>query len=171
VSADAVIRTEGLVKDYGRTRALSGLDLQVRRGEIFGFLGPNGAGKSTTIRVLLDLLWPTAGWVEVFGQDPRTGGGRLRARIGYLPGELAMHGRQTAGQLLRDLARLRGGAGADRIGSLADRFGLDAVAAGVPRPCSGDPPARHDGGQVLARVERGRGRRRHRRHHPAGADG
>ena len=62
---DVVIRTEGLVKDYGSVRALNGVDLQIERGEVFGFLGPNGAGKSTTIRVLLDLLRPTAGRAEV----------------------------------------------------------------------------------------------------------
>ena len=122
---DVVIRTEGLVKDYGRVRALDGLDLEVRRGEVFGFLGPNGAGKSTTIRVLVDLLRPTAGHAEVLGVTPRDGGPELRRRIGYLPGELAMTGRVTAGELLHDLARLRGGAGGDRIRPLADRFGLD----------------------------------------------
>jgi ABC-2 type transport system ATP-binding protein len=122
---DVVLRTSGLVKDYGRVRALDGVDLEVRRGEIHGFLGPNGSGKSTTIRVLLDLLRPTAGDVEVLGEDPRSGGPRLRARIGYLPGELHLRGRATAGRLLTDLARLRGGAGLDRIDVLAERFGLD----------------------------------------------
>src|SRR5665647_2726130 len=83
------IRTVGLVKDYGKVRALDGLDLAVESGQVFGFLGPNGAGKSTTIRLLLDLLRPTAGTVEVLGQSPREGGPALRARIGYLPGERA----------------------------------------------------------------------------------
>jgi ABC-2 type transport system ATP-binding protein len=131
---DIVLRTEGLVKDYrtgsrrrgrGTVRALDGVDLEVRRGEVFGFLGPNGAGKSTTIRILLDLLRPTAGRAEVFGTTPLDGGAPLRARIGYLPGELAMGGRRTAGEALRYLAGLRGGAGAERIGPLAERFGLD----------------------------------------------
>lgn len=122
---DVVIRTDGLIKDYRTVRALNGLDLEVGRGQIFGFLGPNGAGKSTTIRVLLDVLRPTAGRAEVLGASPAVGGPALRARIGYLPGELAMAGRKTAGQLLRYLARLRGGAGLDGIGPLAERFGLD----------------------------------------------
>jgi ABC-2 type transport system ATP-binding protein len=122
---EVVIRTERLVKDYGRVRALAGVDLEVHRGEIFGFLGPNGAGKSTTIRVLLDLLRPTAGHAEVLGVTPAQGGAELRRRIGYLPGELALRGRQTAGVFLRHLANLRGGAGADRIAPLAERFGLD----------------------------------------------
>jgi ABC-2 type transport system ATP-binding protein len=71
---DVVIRTEALVKDYGATRALDGVDMEVRRGEVFGFLGPNGAGKSTTIRVLLDQLRPTAGRAEVLGATPAAGG-------------------------------------------------------------------------------------------------
>lgn len=131
-SDDLVIRTDGLVKDYraarrgqGRVRALDGLDLEVRRGEVFGFLGPNGAGKSTTIRILLDQLRPTAGIVEVLGQSPQQGGPALRARIGYLPGELHLAGQATAGAMLEHLARLRGGAGRARIGPLAERLGLD----------------------------------------------
>lgn len=120
-----VIHAEGVVKNYGDVRALDGLDLVIERGEVFGFLGPNGAGKSTTIRVLLDLLRPSAGRVEVFGVAPAEGGAALRRRIGYLPGELAMRGRRTAGDLLRHLADLRGGVGAERIAPLAERFGLD----------------------------------------------
>lgn len=121
----AAIRTEGLVKDYGRVRALDGLDLEVDRGLVFGFLGPNGAGKSTTIRLLLDLLRPTAGRVEVLGTDPRVGGPGLRARIGYLPGELGLPERKTAGEYLHYLARLRGGVGADQVEPLARRLDLD----------------------------------------------
>lgn len=123
---EVVILAEGLVKEYrDGTRALDGLDLAVRRGEVFGFLGPNGAGKSTTIRILLDLLRPTSGRAEVLGTVPSSGGPALRARVGYLPGELALTGTATAGGLLRYLARLRGGAGADRIAGLSRRFGLD----------------------------------------------
>lgn len=121
----AAIRTRALVKDYGRTRALHGVDLEVRTGEVFGFLGPNGAGKSTTIRILLDLLRPTAGEVEVLGCVPAQEGAALRARIGYLPGELALPTRTTAGDYLRHLASLRGGRGMGRIAELADRFALD----------------------------------------------
>jgi ABC-2 type transport system ATP-binding protein len=123
--SDVVIRTEGLVMDYGSVRALAGLDLEVRRGEIFGYLGPNGAGKSTTIRVLLNLLRPTAGRAEVLGMTPAQGGPALRARIGYLPGELAMSGKRTAGDLLRYLAQLRGGAGTEGMAMLADRLALE----------------------------------------------
>ncbi|MFO8150054.1 MAG: ABC transporter ATP-binding protein [Trueperaceae bacterium] len=120
-----VIRTRGLVKDYGRTRALAGLDLEVQAGEVYGFIGPNGAGKSTTIRILLDLLRPTAGEAEVLGQAPAAGGPALRARIGYLPGELAMPARVTAREQLAHLAALRGGRGSEHVDALAERFTLD----------------------------------------------
>ena len=124
------VRAASLVKEFrtaggGRVRALDGLDLDVQVGEVFGFLGPNGAGKSTAIRVLLDLLRPTSGHVEVLGQDPRAGGAGLRARVGYLPGELAMASRATADDLLAHQVALRGGAGRDRVALLAERFGLD----------------------------------------------
>ncbi|MGW4848807.1 ABC transporter ATP-binding protein [Nocardia brasiliensis] len=122
----AAIRTEGLTKHYGKHVALTGLDLDVRAGEVFGFLGPNGAGKSTTIRILLDLIRPTSGRVEVFGVDPRKGGAELRKRIGYLPGELALEGRNTARDLLGFLADQRGGAvPARRITELAELLDLD----------------------------------------------
>ncbi len=122
---DPVIRTRGLVKDYGRTRALHGLELDVEPGEVFGFLGPNGAGKSTTIRLLLDLLRPTAGTIRVLGHDPIDGGPELRARIGYVPGELRLPARTTGVAYLHHLARLRGGRGTGRVGDLADRLALD----------------------------------------------
>jgi ABC-2 type transport system ATP-binding protein len=114
-----------LHKSFGPTRALRGLDLQVRAGEVYGFLGPNGAGKSTTIRVLLDLIRPSAGHVRVLGLDPRTDGVALRRRLGYLEGDFAADGRQSAGELLGYLARLRGGVPSSRITALAQRLDLD----------------------------------------------
>jgi ABC-2 type transport system ATP-binding protein len=123
--SEPVIRTEDLVKFYGRHEALKGLDLEVGQGEVFGFLGPNGAGKTTTIRLLLDLLRPTRGQVRVLGSDPRAGGARLRRRLSYLPGELRLEGRQTAGELLTFLGNLRGGVDPGRIRRLAGRLELD----------------------------------------------
>jgi ABC-2 type transport system ATP-binding protein len=87
---EIAIKTEGLLKSYGKVRALRGVDLQVRRGEIFGFLGPNGAGKTTTIRCLLDLIRPDGGSARVLGFDPQAEPVAVRARTGYLPGELSM---------------------------------------------------------------------------------
>lgn len=119
------IRTDGLVKDYGSTRALAGLDLEVREGEVYGFLGPNGAGKTTTIRILVDLIRPTGGSVTVLGSDPRSGGPDLRNRIGYLAGDFLVDGRQTGRELLTYLANLRGGVPAARVDELAERLDLD----------------------------------------------
>ena len=124
--AEQAIFTQGLIKTYGRgSRGLAGLDLEVRTGEVYGYLGPNGAGKSTTIRILLDLIRPTAGSVRVLGLDPRADGVALRRRIGYLAGDFVVDGRQTGRQLLTYLGNLRGGVAPDRIAELADRLGLD----------------------------------------------
>jgi len=119
------IRTEGLVKSYGRNRGIAGLDLEVRPGEVYGFLGPNGSGKTTTIRLLLDLIRPTAGRATVLGLDPWRQGLRLRARVGYLAGDFVVDGRQTGRELLDYLGNLRGGVPRARIDELADRLGLD----------------------------------------------
>ncbi len=122
---DPVIDIRGLTKDYGAHRALFGLDLSVRAGEVFGFLGPNGAGKSTTIRVLLDLVRRSGGEVRVLGLDPRTDGVAIRRRVGYLPGDLVLTSRRTARDLLAYLGDLRGGVPAARIAELAERLDLD----------------------------------------------
>jgi ABC-2 type transport system ATP-binding protein len=123
--ADAAIETEDLVKTYGRNRGLTGLDLRVERGEVYGFLGPNGAGKSTTIRLLLDLIRPTSGRISVLGGIPRRDGVALRRRIGYLAGDFVVDGRQTARELLTYLGNLRGGVPRARIDELAARLDLD----------------------------------------------
>jgi len=122
---EPVIATEALEKTYGRTRALAGLDLQVHPGEVFGFLGVNGAGKTTTIRILLDLIRPTAGAVRVLGLDPRRDGVEMRRRLGYLEGDFVVDGRQSGHELLTYLGHLRGGVPAARISGLADRLRLD----------------------------------------------
>lgn len=119
------IQTRGLTKHYGETRALDDLDLDVHVGEVFGFLGPNGAGKTTMIRLLLDVLRPTSGTATVLGLDPRVDGLELRRRVGYLPGDFVVDGRQTARQFLTYLANLRGGLPATAYETLAERLGLD----------------------------------------------
>lgn len=120
------IFTEGLRKSYGKVEALRGVNLEVHRGEIFGFLGPNGAGKTTTIRCLLDLIRPQAGIVNVLGLDPQRHPVEIKARVGYLPGELQLEGTLTSERVLRYLNRLRGRkADWGFVRNLADRFELN----------------------------------------------
>jgi beta-exotoxin I transport system ATP-binding protein len=123
--AEVAISTEGIVKRYGRTRGLAGLNLEVQRGEVYGFLGPNGAGKTTTIRLLLDLIRPTEGRASVLGLDPRRDGVALRRRVGYLAGDFVVDGHQTGRELLTFLGNLRGGVPHARVDELADRLELD----------------------------------------------
>lgn len=99
---------DGLMKDYGEIRALRGVDLQVARGELIGFLGPNGAGKTTTIRCMLDLIRPNGGRIQVLGLDPQRDPVAVRARVGYLPGELSLEPNMSVEETLRYLRQLRG---------------------------------------------------------------
>jgi ABC-2 type transport system ATP-binding protein len=105
---DAVISTRGLTKHYGSIAALTDLDLDVLRGEIFGFLGPNGAGKSTTIRTLLGFLHATRGSATVLGRDVATDSVEIRRVTGYLPGGVALYDSLTGYQVLDYLVRLQG---------------------------------------------------------------
>ncbi len=123
---DGAIRIEGLTKSYGEKLALNGLDLTVERGEIFGFLGGNGAGKSTTIRLLLDLIRPTAGRASVLGFDCQRQSHLARERIGYLPGELRLYEKQTGHDMVRLISGLRGQEHPGRHASeLADALEVD----------------------------------------------
>jgi ABC-2 type transport system ATP-binding protein len=108
MSDQVAIKTQGLAKAYGKVQALRGVDLEVRRGEIFGFLGPNGAGKTTTIRCLLDLIRPQGGTIRVLGLDPQVDPVAVRARTGYLPGELSLEANSKVEAALRYLNDLRG---------------------------------------------------------------
>ncbi len=105
---EAAIHFDGLAKHFGDVVALQGVDLTVERGELFGFLGPNGSGKTTSIRIMLDLIRPTAGHVEVLGFDAQRESVEVRRRIGYLPGEPHYYERMTALEYLTLLGSLRG---------------------------------------------------------------
>ncbi len=119
------IATSGLSKDYGSGRGLFDLELEVGRGEVFGFLGPNGAGKSTTLRLLLGLIRPTAGTARVLDLDVVRDSLAARRRIGFLPGDLALYPRLTGLQLLEFLAALRGGTDARYRDALIERLGAE----------------------------------------------
>ena len=102
------IAVEGLVRTFGTVRAVDGVDLKVRRGEIFGFLGPNGAGKTTVIRMLVTLLAPTAGSMIVAGYDAVSRPEEVRLRIGVALQDAALDAKQTGRELLRLQGRLYG---------------------------------------------------------------
>jgi ABC-2 type transport system ATP-binding protein len=126
MSEKIALMTRGLTKSYGKVRALRGVDLEVQHGEIFGFLGPNGAGKTTTIRCLLDLIRPNGGTVRVLGFDPQADPVAVRARSGYLPGELSMEDNLKVEGQLHYYNDLRGNkADWGFVKQLAQRLDLD----------------------------------------------
>lgn len=108
MTEEYAIQTKGLIKNYGNVKALLGVDLEVKKGEIFGFLGPNGAGKTTTIRCMLDLIRPQGGSIRVLGLDPQADPVSVRERVGYLPGELNMESNLKVESQLRYYVDLRG---------------------------------------------------------------
>lgn len=101
------------------------LDLEVSRGEVFGFLGPNGAGKSTTIRLLLDQIRPSSGRAEILGMNSHVDSLQIRRLIGYVPGDLALYPKMTGSQTVQYFARLRGGVDQRFTAELAERLGAD----------------------------------------------
>jgi ABC-2 type transport system ATP-binding protein len=124
------IEISGLVKSFGHTRALDGLDLSVGQGEVHGFLGPNGAGKSTTIRVLLGLLRADSGSVRLLGGDPWREAAALHRRLAYVPGDVTLWPNLTGGQTIDLLGKLRGGLDERRRADLIDAFELDPTKKG-----------------------------------------
>ncbi|MFB9631163.1 ABC transporter ATP-binding protein [Nonomuraea helvata] len=119
------IAISGLVKAYGPTHALDGLDLTVNTGEVHGFLGPNGAGKSTTIRVLLGMIRATSGSARLLGGDPWADAVALHRRLAYVPGDVELWPNLTGGEAIDVLGRLRGGLDDRRRNELIERFELD----------------------------------------------
>jgi ABC-2 type transport system ATP-binding protein len=122
--SDAIV-TAGLTKSFGPTKALDGLDLSVRTGEVHGFLGPNGAGKSTTLRVLLGLVRADGGTATMLGGDPWREVATLHRRLAYVPGDVSLWPNLTGGEAIDLLGRLRGGLDATRRADLLERFDLD----------------------------------------------
>lgn len=125
------IEVHGLVKTFGRARALDGLDLAVTPGEVHGFLGPNGSGKSTTIRVLLGLLRIDSGAVSVFGLDPWRDATDIHRRLAYVPGDVSLWPNLSGGETIDLLLRMRGiDPRTTRRAELLERFELDPTKKG-----------------------------------------
>jgi ABC-2 type transport system ATP-binding protein len=119
------ISVAGLVKRFGQTTALDGLDLTVAQGEVHGFLGPNGAGKTTTIRILLGLQRADGGTVRLLDGDPWHDAVALHRRLAYVPGDVTLWPNLSGGEVIDLLGRLRGGLNPARRNELLERFDLD----------------------------------------------
>jgi ABC-2 type transport system ATP-binding protein len=119
------ISISGLVKTFGSTRALDGLDLEVATGEVHGFLGPNGAGKTVTIRILLGLLRADGGQARLLEGDPWTDAVALHRRLAYVPGDVNLWPNLSGGEVIDLLSRIRGGVDERKRDELIERLALD----------------------------------------------
>jgi ABC-2 type transport system ATP-binding protein len=126
-SAVPILALSGVVKRYGKFTAVRGIDLEVQRGEIFGFLGPNGAGKTTTIRMIAGVLQPSAGILSVGGIDLHRSPEMAKRRIGYIPDRPFLYEKLSGAEFLHFVAALWGCQGAEvdrRIDAFLDLFAL-----------------------------------------------
>jgi ABC-2 type transport system ATP-binding protein len=123
-TGETVLRTRNLTKRYGQRLAVDNLDLEVRRGEIFGFLGPNGAGKTTTIRMALGLITPTSGSVEVLGKNTATHRAEILPRVGALVEQPALYLYMSGRDNLRAVGAVLGGVSEARLDAVLELVGL-----------------------------------------------
>ncbi|MDN7246865.1 ABC transporter ATP-binding protein [Planococcus shenhongbingii] len=121
----SILKTTALTKKFGDFTALDGVDIEVAKGEVYGFIGPNGAGKSTTIRVLLGLLKVTSGTAEIFGQDVWEDAVDIHKRVAYVPGDVNLWPNLTGGEVIDLFLKLRGSNGKTRREELIRKFDLD----------------------------------------------
>lgn len=121
----SVLKTVGLTKKFGDFAALDGVDIEVGKGEVYGFIGPNGSGKSTTIRVLLGILKATEGEVTIFGKDAWKDAVDIHKRVAYVPGDVSLWPNLTGGEVIDLFIKLRGGNHKSRREELIRRFDLD----------------------------------------------
>lgn len=129
-ATEFAIKAEGLHKAFGSTRALDGLDLFVRAGEVMGFLGPNGSGKSTAIRVLMGLLRHDSGRVALLGRDPWTDAVSLHRHVSYVPGDVNLWPSMSGGEIIDLLGKLGTGLDPSKRAEMIDRFDFDPTKKG-----------------------------------------
>ncbi len=121
----SVLKTTDLTKKFGKFIALNGVNIEVNKGEVFGFIGPNGAGKSTTIRVLLGILKATDGEAKIFGKDAWKDAVEIHKRIAYVPGDVNLWPNLTGGEVIDLFVELRGTNNKSRREELIKKFDLD----------------------------------------------
>jgi ABC-2 type transport system ATP-binding protein len=122
----SIIDIRDLTKSYGKARGIEHVSLEVEEGDIFGFIGPNGAGKSTTIRVLLNLIFPTGGEAKIMGMDAVRESKKIRLSTGYVPSDANLYSSMDVDEFLGYcLGFYRTVNGADRVAELSELFELD----------------------------------------------
>jgi ABC-2 type transport system ATP-binding protein len=139
-SADAAVVIHGLRKVFGSRVAVEGLELSIRRGEVFGLLGPNGSGKTTTIRMLCGLMTPTSGTATVVGHDVTKEPEQIRRNIGYMSQRFGLYDDLSVAENIRFYASiygLRGAARRERTAELLHELGLEPRAAQLAGELSG----------------------------------
>lgn len=120
-----ILSATNVTKRFGRFTALDGVNMELKKGEIFGFIGPNGAGKSTAIRVLLGILKATEGHVKIFGLDAWKDAVEIHKRIAYVPGDVNLWPNLTGGEVIDLLMKMRGATNQERRQELIQKFNLD----------------------------------------------
>ncbi|MEJ6949477.1 ABC transporter ATP-binding protein [Natronospora cellulosivora (SeqCode)] len=121
----AVIKASNLKKNFGKAKALDGVDLEVNKGEIYGFIGPNGAGKTTTIRILLGIIKADEGYASIFGKDAWNDAVEIHKRVAYVPGDVNLWSNLTGGEVIDLFVKLRGSNNKNRREELIEKFDLD----------------------------------------------
>lgn len=118
-----VLKTNNLKKRFGKFTALDGVNIEVNKGEVYGFIGPNGAGKSTTIRVLLGILKASEGEAKVFGKDSWKDAVEIHKQIAYVPGDVNLWANLTGGEVIDLFVKLRGSNNKSRREELIEKPG------------------------------------------------
>ncbi len=122
---EEIVKVHGLQKSFGKFKALHDVNFTVNAGEVVGFIGPNGAGKSTTIRVLLGIINRDAGNVKIFNRDVWKDSLEIHKRISYVPGDVALWGSLSGGEIIDLFIKLHGGGNKEKRDYLIKRFELD----------------------------------------------
>lgn len=120
-----IVKVQGLQKKFGKFQALRDVSFTIKSGEVVGFIGPNGAGKSTTIRALLGIIKRDAGIAEIFGKDVWKDSLEIHKRISYVPGDVALWGSLTGGEIIDLFIKLHGSGDKEKRDYLIKRFELD----------------------------------------------
>lgn len=127
-----ILKATGLTKRFGNFTALDGVDMELNKGEVYGFIGPNGAGKSTTIRILLGMLKATAGEAHIFGKDVWKDAVELHKQIAYVPGDVNLWPNLTGGEVIDLFMKMRGAKNRGKKEELMKRFKFNPTKKAEP---------------------------------------